>query len=117
METNPTALVDSLISPGTNAAFAGAVLLTVLIIVRRVVNGRLKPVWGRFFEKVAAVIAAAASGLIATPQDSLEGILRPILTAVIVVGLSVGLYRYIGDLIFARKAEDAEGKAGLLSTR
>jgi len=105
MEINLELLISNLLTPASWAAFVGAILCVVLIVFRRAVNGRLKPVWDRFVDKAAAVIAAAGTGLLMVERDSLESIMTPILVAMLVVGLSVGLYRYLFDLIFPKAGD------------
>jgi hypothetical protein len=64
--------------------------------------------WERLVVKVGAVVAAIASGLLSVQQDTLDDVVRPILNALIVVGLSVGLYRYVGDLIWSKRKSEPE---------
>jgi len=105
MEELPLDIINVLLEPASWAAFVGASLAVLLIIVRRVMNGKLTPKWEGLMDKGAAVVHAAAAGLISVSQDSLDDILRPILVSLLVVGLSVGLYKYLGDLIFGPKPD------------
>lgn len=107
MDTLDPGIIDLLTgSATTTAALVGAILLVILVVLRRGLLSKLEEKWETLTVKIFAVVAAVGNGLIAVETDSWQTILKPILSGLILVGLSVGLYKAIGDRIWPKKDSD-----------
>jgi len=114
MDTLDPGIISHLISPVSWAAFAGALLAVLLIISKRLIERapNVDNSWQTFAEKLGAVVGSMAAGLLAVQEDTTQAVLTPILSSLLVVGLGVGLYRAIGEVLWKShaKAPDAGKK-------